>query len=276
MDLHRQILPPAERAADPGEVQPHLVGLEPQARRDLVAVDVQPLGGDVDVHASFPVRDTEPGLGPEERLILHAELVDARHGHVPLRLGITVADDEVADDVRPRVVAVAVPHRGPVRVEGLRLEGLLGIDDRLERLVLDQDPVGRATGLLGVLGGHDRHRLAEVAHAVEREHGLVRELEAVAPLAGDVVAREHRVHAGHGDRFADVEREDPGVRVRAPDGDAPEHSGCVEVACVGELAGHLGDAVGAQHDLTDASDLEGLRRRAHAPAASRTASKIFW
>ena len=77
MDLHREVLAPAERAADAGEVDAHLLLLEPEARRDLVAVDVQPLRRDVDVHAALTVGDGEPGLGAEERLVLDPELVDA-------------------------------------------------------------------------------------------------------------------------------------------------------------------------------------------------------
>ena len=77
MDLHREVLAAAERAADAGEVDPHLLGREAEARRDLVAVDVQPLRGDVDVDAALAVRDREPRLRAEERLVLDPDLVDA-------------------------------------------------------------------------------------------------------------------------------------------------------------------------------------------------------
>ena len=60
VDLHRQVLAPAEGAAHPGEVDPHLLLLEPEARGDLVAVDVQPLGRDVDVHATLAVGHGQP------------------------------------------------------------------------------------------------------------------------------------------------------------------------------------------------------------------------
>ena len=69
--------------------------------------------------------------------------------------------------------------------------------DRLERLVLDPHGGGGAARLLGLLGRDERDRLAEVAHAVEREHGLVGELEAVGLLSGHVLVGEHRVDAGH-------------------------------------------------------------------------------
>ena len=47
-------------------------GGEAEARRDLVAVDVQPLGG---TYSSIPpssVGHGEAGLGAERRLVLHA------------------------------------------------------------------------------------------------------------------------------------------------------------------------------------------------------------
>ena len=60
VDLHRQVLAAAERTADAGEMDPHLLRRETQAGRDLVAVDVQPLGGDVDVDAALAVRHRQP------------------------------------------------------------------------------------------------------------------------------------------------------------------------------------------------------------------------
>ena len=56
MDLDREVLAPAERAADTREVDAHLFGPEAQARRHLVAVDMQPLRRDVDVDAALAVR----------------------------------------------------------------------------------------------------------------------------------------------------------------------------------------------------------------------------
>jgi hypothetical protein len=40
VDLDREVLAAPEGAADPGEVEPHLLGREVEAGRDLVAVDV--------------------------------------------------------------------------------------------------------------------------------------------------------------------------------------------------------------------------------------------
>jgi hypothetical protein len=276
VDLHREILAAAEGAADAREVQPHLVGREIEAGRHLVAVYVEPLCGHVDVDAALAVRDAEARFGTEERLVLHADLVLAGDGHLSLCLWVAMLDHEVAEDVRPGVVAIGVPHRRPVRMQRLRPEGTLGVDDRVERLVLDTDALGGAARLLRVLGRDDRNRLAEVADPLEREHRLVRELEPVAPLAGHVLVRQHRVHAGQAHRFRDVDRRDPRVRVRAAHGRSPEHAGRVQVARIRELAGDLRNRVAAEDRLPHAADLETFRRRRHRPAAVLTASKIFW
>ena len=71
-------------------------------------------------------------------------------------------------------------------MERLLLGRALGIDDGLERLVLDDDRLGRAARLLGMLGGDERDRLAVVADAVDREHRLVGELEPVGLAPGNV------------------------------------------------------------------------------------------
>ena len=83
--------------------------LEIEARRDLCAVDVQPLCRDIDVDAALAVRHGEARLGPEERLILDPDLVDALDAHVAGCIGVAVADHDVADDVRAVVLPVPVP-----------------------------------------------------------------------------------------------------------------------------------------------------------------------
>ena len=165
-----------------------------------------------------------PGLRPEERLVLAAELVDALDRDVALDVRVAVPDHDRAHDVRARVVAVAVAHRRPVGMERLLLGRALGIDDELERLVLDDDRLGRAARLLGMLGSDERDRLAVVADAVDREHRLVGELEPVGLAPGNVLVREDGVDAGHRHGLRDVDRDDAGVGMRAAERVPPEHS----------------------------------------------------
>ena len=141
---------------------------------------MEPLGGDVDVDAALAVGHREPRLGPEEGLVLDAELVLAADDDVAGGVRVAVADHEMADDVRARVVEVAVPGGRAIGMQRLLLQGALHVDDGLERLVLDPDRLDRPPRLLGMVGGDDRDRLAEVAHPVDREHRLVGELEPVA------------------------------------------------------------------------------------------------
>ena len=75
VDLHRQVFPGTEGAAHPGQADPHLVSRQAQARRDLAAVDMEPLRGDVDIDAPVLSRHGHSGLGTEKRLVLHADLV---------------------------------------------------------------------------------------------------------------------------------------------------------------------------------------------------------
>ena len=151
MHLHREVLAPAEGAADPGQVDPHLLLLEAEARRDLVAVDVQPLRRHVDVDAALAVGHREPGLRPEEGLVLNPELVDALDADVAGGVRVAVADHDRAEDVRARVVAEAVTGGRGLVVDGRLVGSALHVGHRLERLVVDPHLLGRAARLLGVL-----------------------------------------------------------------------------------------------------------------------------
>ena len=142
--------------------QPHLLVREAEALGDLVAVDVQPLGGDVEVDAALAVGDREAGLGAEEGLVLHPDLVLAGDDDLGGGVGVAVVDLQVAQDVAAQVqLRRAGVHR------------LLGGGDRVEHVVLDLDRLDGAAGGLGVVGGDDGDRLALVADGLPGEHGLV-------------------------------------------------------------------------------------------------------
>ena len=84
------------------------------------------------------------------------------------------------------------------------------------------------------------------------------------------------MHTRHADRFGRVDLDDSRVSVRAADRLAPEHSRGLEIARVGELAGDLRHGVGATTRRLGAASAQRPRRRAHRPAATCTASRIFW
>ena len=89
----------AERAADAAEGQPHQLLGEPEALGHLLAVVVQPLGGDDEVDAAVVGGDGEARLGAHERLVLHPDLVGALDDDGTARVGIAAADDQLAEHV---------------------------------------------------------------------------------------------------------------------------------------------------------------------------------
>ena len=104
MDLHGQVFPGAERAADAGQGDAHLVLGQAEAGRDLAPVHVQPLGRHEQVDAAVLGGDRQPGLRAEERLVLHADLVLAADTTTSAHAsGRPPADPHVADQVPARV-----------------------------------------------------------------------------------------------------------------------------------------------------------------------------
>ena len=163
VDLQADVLACAERAADATEHEPDgLVG-QAEAGGDLVAVLVEPLGGDVQLDTlAAGVRHGERGLEPEERLVLHADLVRALDDDVTDHALVAAHDALVTDDV-----PVGMDRRMAAVDRGL------GVEQRIEQLVVDDDRREGAPARLRMIGGHRGDRLAHVAHDVGREHGLV-------------------------------------------------------------------------------------------------------
>ena len=60
MEVHAEVFARSKRAADAGEMKPHLVGGQVQTWRNLIPIYVQPLCGDVQVDAPILGRDREP------------------------------------------------------------------------------------------------------------------------------------------------------------------------------------------------------------------------
>ncbi len=161
--LEADVLPAAERAADPAERQPHRVVGQAEACRDLPAVLMEPLGGDVQFDAlAARIGDGERRFEPEERLVLHADLVRALDDHVADHRGVAAHDALMADQVPVGVDRRMAPVDRRLRVE-----------QRLEELVLDHDGLERPAAGLGVISGDRGDRLADVAHDVGGEHRLV-------------------------------------------------------------------------------------------------------
>jgi hypothetical protein len=87
---------------------------------------------------------------------------------------------------------------------------------------LEDDAVGRILGGIGVVGEHDRHRLADIAYAGAREQRLAVRHQLLDPVVaevdrrhiGEVFAGPDRDHARRGQCVGGVHRFDPAVRQR--------------------------------------------------------------
>ena len=240
MDMDADVLPCAEGAADPAEVQAHVLDGQSEAGRDLVAVVVQPLRRHPQVDAALAVGHGEAGLRPEEGLVLHTDLVGPLDDDVAGRVEVAVPDRHVAHDVPV----------GMDRIGGLRPRA---VHQRLEHLVAGDDGVERPPRRVGMVGGDDGDGFADVADDVGGEHRLVGGADPVHRRAGNVGGRQRAGDAGDGERGSDVELEQAGVRMRRPQRPAVEHALGVQVGREVELALHLRLAVGASRAVPDAT-----------------------
>ena len=154
------------------------------------------------VHPARAVGEGESGLGPEEGLVLHPDLVGALDDDLTDALGVAVAQGQPADDV-----AVGVDRFGGQRE--------LRIGQWRKRFVVDDDGGESPAGELGVLSGDECDRFAVETHDVGGEHRLVRVLEAEGRGAGDVGGRQHRAHADHRACRTRIDGADERVRVGA-------------------------------------------------------------
>ncbi len=102
MHMEAEILSGTERPAYAGQCQANLLVGQIEAGRHLVAIDVQPLGGHVQVDATVVVRNGHAGFGAEECLVLHAHLVGALDGHKVVTVGgrlVAMTQMDSPDDV---------------------------------------------------------------------------------------------------------------------------------------------------------------------------------
>ena len=111
LHLHAHVLAGPEGAADAGEVQADLLERKRQGGGDLLLVDVQPLGGDVEVDTAVIGRDREPGLGAHEGLVLHAGLVAALDDDCADGVGVAAADLLAEEHVSERMDGLGVDRR---------------------------------------------------------------------------------------------------------------------------------------------------------------------
>ena len=200
------------------------------------------------------------GLG--ERGVDVAPLPDAGVRHVP--------------------AAVLVQDRRAV------LERDPGVDDDLERLVVDLDELRRVARELARLRDDGRDGLADVAHLPDRERvvldlaaGVGGDLEERIGEDRDLVARQRPVDARQLVRSAHVDRLDLRMRVRRADEVQVAHPVPLDVVEEEPLPLHEAAILLPRHALADEALLQGRRlgrlggRHADAFPAATTASTMF-
>jgi hypothetical protein len=147
------------------------------------------------------------------------------------------------------VVELAAPDhvRADVVVEDgqLRIGRALGVDDRLERLVLDLNEVGRISRQLPRPRRDRDHRLADVPDPPDRERvvlhvpaGRRRDLEEGVGLLRNLLAGQDPVDAVELERLRRVDRADHGVRVGRTDEVHVRHAMPLDVVDEHPLALH--------------------------------------
>ncbi len=110
--------------------------------------------------------------------------------------------------------------------EHLRVHGLDLVEDRGQLVVIHVDERQRLLGDVRVLGEHDRDRLADMTHYVDRQHRLVvkgRAVERLRHHSCHVGGRDHPMHAGKARCRRHVEPADAAVRDGAAQDLAVQH-----------------------------------------------------
>jgi hypothetical protein len=233
--------------------------------------------------ARIEVGDQPARFKRDRGLPLELELLlDHKIGFGEGLRGIALLDREIERDV----VAELVVDRDA------RAERLLQIADRRQRLPIDRDELGRIFSL-GAGRGDDRdHRLALPDRFLLREQRLRRRAMA-GPVQGDaderlaerieVGGREHRGDAGRSLCGGDVDRPDPGVRVRAAHEAEVQHARQRNIVDVAAAAAGEPLELTSRNACTDAGMLRGgMRRFGHQqffpslPSCAATASTIAW
>jgi len=248
------VLPGPEGTADAGGMGPHLVRAKPQARHHLFLVDVDVLAGGEEIDTTVTVGDRQTGLGPQWRLILHADLVEALDDHRATRPLLATSD----------------PHPPEHLTCGI---GDFGVDEGLEHLVLHLDRCRGAAGRVLVLGGDNGHGLPPESNDLTGQHGLVGMLETKVGPTRDLGGRQDGMDPTYGQSRGHFDRDYSCMGMWATCGCAPEHLVGFEVLGVLELALELGDAIGTQRRGPDAADHR--RRSSRGPGSHLPPPAMF-
>ena len=238
----------AEAAADVGRDEAYIRGGDAQRARDVIAVDVDVLAGDVQrVAAALGVEPSDGAArlhrADDDAMIVELEGDDmcglgeggvGAGGIAGMPVDADIAGHLVGDDRRPR------------------RPGCRARRDGGQRLVVDRDQLGRVERLGMGLGDDERHRFAGKPHLAVGDQRLGRESERLAglhvgfgigaqrpqPIARRVGRRQDGQHARRAPGGVDVDGVDPGMRMRRAQDDGVRQSLETQVVEIGAAAGN--------------------------------------
>jgi hypothetical protein len=138
-----------------------------------------------------------------------------------------------------RLCRIGMPVKGDIarrlgpELRRARQRRARDIGDGVTRRVIDLYPLGRVARRRFAVGDHQRHRVADMAHALADERRAVRhdhagsarhrygDRHAADARLIEIGLGQHREHAGPGARRRNIDAADIGKSVRRPDEDSP-------------------------------------------------------
>ena len=185
--------------------------------------------------APVVVRQCECRLQAEECLILHPDFVGSFDDDVPGESLITAHDPLSSNHIA-------------VRVDGRERsgDGIFGVDERTQNVVLDANRSQCSTCGFGMVGSHCSDGFTGVSNDVLGEHRLIARDETVREFAGHVVGGNDRAHAVDGEGTRNVDGKNPCVWVWTAQGCAPQHVVGPGVGGKSETSLNFRHSIGAQ------------------------------
>ncbi len=143
-----------------------------------------------------------------------------------------------------RAAQLGPSHSGFVNQYGARCRRVLDIGHFRELFVLDVNELQRLLGRWGIIGKHRGDRIADIAHFVDCDNGLIFIGRAVLVIEGlNIVARQRRDHPGKFFRLRGIDLDELRVSDGAAQYPRMRHARKLDIARVDRLAGDFFDAV---------------------------------
>src|SRR5262249_53946644 len=212
-----------------------------------------------------------------DRRDMDARNVDVLGNHhitgVECALGRLLVADLPVPDVVGLVVLVRTYQRR------VRLKRLDRIEDRRQRFVLDLHGRGTVSRGIAILGQHARDFLRLVAHAVGRQHHLRVAHQRWHPVQTgrfELLAGNHGDDAGYLQRFAAVDTQDAGARVRTAHDIHEQHARQLDIVNVFPEPAQKTWVFLALDTVADASERRRCVRHALPPGCSHPRPRASW